>query len=249
VLGEQPQDHAGGRPGQLQGQAGRGDGRLQRGQGAAGQGQGEQEHRQPAELVAAGPAPASRPEGQAPVGSGVGHGGDTQRGQVGRLRAEPQALAQQRVQGHVGQGAGRAHGGEPDELAGQANRHPRGGRLERRPAELGAQLADREGAGGQRPADPDDALEVGHRGGEEVDPAVGVVDPLHRHLVDAEPSRSARTSSSVSKNQPVSSTWGSSRPATSLRIALKPHWASENRAASVPRSSSAARSVDRSTSM
>ena len=50
------------------------------------------------------------------------------------------------------------------------------------------------------------------------------------------PLRSASTSSSVSKNQPSSSTSGSRPAATSARIALKPHCASENRAASVPRS-------------
>ena len=49
------------------------------------------------------------------------------------------------------------------------------------------------------------------------------------------PARSARTSSSVSKNQPVSSTSGSRRRATSVRMALKPHWASEKRAWSVLR--------------
>ena len=49
------------------------------------------------------------------------------------------------------------------------------------------------------------------------------------------PLRSASTSSSVSKNQPVSATCGSSRCATSARIALKPHCASENRAGSVDR--------------
>lgn len=49
------------------------------------------------------------------------------------------------------------------------------------------------------------------------------------------PDRSASTSSSVSKNQPSSSTSGSNPRATSARIALNPHWASENRAASVPR--------------
>ena len=42
------------------------------------------------------------------------------------------------------------------------------------------------------------------------------------------PARSASTSSSVSKNQVLSSTSGSSSRATSLRIALKPHWASLN---------------------
>jgi hypothetical protein len=51
------------------------------------------------------------------------------------------------------------------------------------------------------------------------------------------PLRSASTSSSVSKNQPVSSTSGSSRWATSARIALNPHCASENPAPSVPRRS------------
>ena len=51
------------------------------------------------------------------------------------------------------------------------------------------------------------------------------------------PARWASTSSSVSKNQPVSRTSGSSPAATSARIALNPHCASENRAARVPRSS------------
>ena len=51
------------------------------------------------------------------------------------------------------------------------------------------------------------------------------------------PTRSASTSSSVSKNHAVSSTSGRSSWATSERIALKPHWASENCARRVPRSS------------
>src|SRR5205823_2008322 len=41
------------------------------------------------------------------------------------------------------------------------------------------------------------------------------------------PFRSARSSSSVSKNQPSSATWGRRRLATSARSALKPHCASE----------------------
>ena len=44
------------------------------------------------------------------------------------------------------------------------------------------------------------------------------------------PARSASTSSSVSKNQPVSWVRGSSARACSRLIALNPHWASENRA-------------------
>ena len=51
------------------------------------------------------------------------------------------------------------------------------------------------------------------------------------------PARSASTSISVSKNQPVSSTSGSSRRATSARMALKPHWASVKPVCRVPRSS------------
>ncbi len=45
------------------------------------------------------------------------------------------------------------------------------------------------------------------------------------------PARSARNSSSVSKNHPVSLTSGSRTRARSARIALNPHWASENPAA------------------
>ena len=47
------------------------------------------------------------------------------------------------------------------------------------------------------------------------------------------PARSARTSSSVSKNHPVSAVSGSSIRALSARMALKPHWASENPVPSV----------------
>ena len=51
------------------------------------------------------------------------------------------------------------------------------------------------------------------------------------------PARSPSTSSSVSKNQPVSSVSGSSARAWSRRIALKPHCASVNSAPSEARSS------------
>ena len=47
------------------------------------------------------------------------------------------------------------------------------------------------------------------------------------------PARSASTSSSVSKNQPLSSTSGSNCLAWSARIALNPHCASEKSAPSV----------------
>lgn len=51
------------------------------------------------------------------------------------------------------------------------------------------------------------------------------------------PDRSASSSSSVSKNQALSSTSASSRCTTSVLAALKPHCASENFAAMVARSS------------
>ena len=51
------------------------------------------------------------------------------------------------------------------------------------------------------------------------------------------PARSASTSSSVSKNQPVSWVSGSSARAWSRLIALKPHCASEKRAPIKVRSS------------
>jgi hypothetical protein len=51
------------------------------------------------------------------------------------------------------------------------------------------------------------------------------------------PARSASTSSSVSKNQSRSVVSGSSTRAASARMALKPHWASENPVPSVACSS------------
>ena len=74
-----------------------------------------------------------------------------------------------------------------------------------------------------------DPAQVLDRGADDVDARVGVVDPVDRHLVDAQPGRSARTSSSVSKNQAWSSTRGRSALTVAARPALKPHWASEKR--------------------
>ena len=50
-----------------------------------------------------------------------------------------------------------------------------------------AQHRDADGAAGQPGAQADDAAQVGQGGGDDVDPGVGVVDPVHRHLVDAQP--------------------------------------------------------------
>ena len=51
-------------------------------------------------------------------------------------------------------------------------------------ADLGPQLGDRQPAGPERPQHPRDAGEVGLGGLDDVDPAVRVVDPVDRHLVD-----------------------------------------------------------------
>ena len=80
---------------------------------------------------------------------------------------------------------------------------------------------------------PGDALEVGDRGGQQVHPAVGVVDPVDGDFVDAQPGALGRHDQFGVEEPPVSVTWGSNWAATSARIALKPHCASLNRAASV----------------
>ena len=106
-------------------------------------------------------------------------------------------------------------------------------RVERRTAQLLPQRRDRQPPGGQRPA----TRSTPRR-------SASAVATMSTRLSGSStqstgtswmrsPDRSARTSSSVSKNQPSSSTSGSSPAATSARIALNPHCASENRAASV----------------
>ena len=62
-----------------------------------------------------------------------------------------------------------------------------------------------------------------------LDPGIGVLDPVDCHLVDAQPEALGQTRSSLSKNQLSSSTIGSTARATSARMALKPHWASDTR--------------------
>ena len=121
---------------------------------------------------------------------------------------------------------------DPDarESHGLAQQRPRRGRASGRTQLCGNRL-HRYRARREASQQPRDALEIGGRGRDDVDPAVRVVDPVHRDLVDPQAARSASTSSSVSKNHPVSVTWGSSRCATSARIALNPHCASEKRAA------------------
>ena len=87
----------------------------------------------------------------------------------------------------VDQGADDADRCEPDQLPGHTGRHTGGGRLERGPAELPAHLRERQCATGQRPTDPCDSLQVVLGGADDVDPGIRVVDPIHRHLVNAQP--------------------------------------------------------------
>ena len=96
----------------------------------------------------------------------------------------PIAGCSSQIQQRVGQRAGDADDAEPDQLTDHAARHAGHQRLA---AEAALQLAHRQRAGGQRAADPPAALEVVDRGVHDVDPGVGVVDPVDRHLVDAQP--------------------------------------------------------------
>ena len=54
-------------------------------------------------------------------------------------------------------------------------------------ARLGGDLVDRHRSRRETLQHSGDALEVGGGGGDDVDPAVGVVDPVHGHFVNAQP--------------------------------------------------------------
>ena len=108
----------------------------------------------------------------------------------------------------------------------QPGRHAR--RRRRARPSCARSCADRQPPGGQRPAEPGDPAQVGERGGDDVDPAVRVVDPVDRHLVDAQPGPLGQHQQlGVEEPAGVARPCGSSRAATSARIALKPHCASE----------------------
>ena len=127
------------------------------------------------------PLAVGQAEGDAGVGRGVDQGGGEQGDQVGGLGRE--VLAQPDEQHDVGDGAEHPDRGEPHHLSDQPDRRVHRG------LGLGllAQGRQREPARRERPADPPHALEVGDGGGDDVDPRVGVVDPVDGHLVDAQP--------------------------------------------------------------
>ena len=143
--------------------------------------QPEREDQQPMELVARCAAATADAERECAVGRGVADRRQQQRRQVGGLGAH--RGMQHQVQQRVGQRAGDADDAEPDHLADHALRHPRYQRLA---AEAALQLAHRQRPGGQRPAHPPAALEVVDRGVHDVDAGVQIVNPVDRHLVDAQ---------------------------------------------------------------
>ena len=92
-------------------------------------------------------------------------------------------------QQQVGQRADHPHRAEPDQLAQQPRRNSGGARGgQRLPAELGADLGERQDTGGQRATEPSHSAQVGKRGTDDVHPGIRVVHPVHRHLVDAQAS-------------------------------------------------------------
>ena len=148
---------------------------VQGGQGPGGEREADGERDQAPHLVPRGvPAPPDA-ERHPPVHRGVGHGRQQQADGVRGLRG--QDAAQEQVQQHVGHGAGHADQDEAHQLGGEA---PAG------PARAG-QLGDADRATGQAGAEPHDAAQVTQGRGDDVDPRVGVVDPVHRDLMDAQP--------------------------------------------------------------
>ncbi len=135
--------------------------------------------------MAAGSRAASYTEGQPPVRRGVRDRGERQREQVRGLRAGQ--AAQQHVQHQVGRGACQPYAGEPHQLSGQPDRHAGDSRFQRRTAELAAQVTHGQRTAGEGTPEPGDAFEVGQRGGRDVNAAVGIVDPVDRDLIDAQP--------------------------------------------------------------
>ena len=125
------------------------------------------------------PHRAPRPgdaEGEAAVRGGVGDGGEEIRHDVRADHRKEEA--QQRVEDELGGGAEDSDDGEarklPAHAAGQPRLpHPLGHRHPERPRE-------------DPPGDPRHAAQVVQRRTDDVDPAVGIVDPVHRHLMDAQ---------------------------------------------------------------
>ena len=129
-------------------------------------------------MVAEGPAQAADAERHAAVGGDVGNGGGKQRQGVGRLGRHPRP--QQQVQAHARKGAHGSDAGEPQPLRRRSRMRP-ACLLE---AQLRPELGDRDLGAGELAHEPGDASQVTGGGGDDVHPAVRVVDPVDRDLVD-----------------------------------------------------------------
>jgi len=149
---------------------------VQAHQRARGEHQADAERDQPAEVVHRRSRPAAEAEGQPAIGRRVADRGQQQAQRVGGLRAHE--AAQRQVDHDVSQRGERADGSEAGQLPRQAAPRPDVGL---------AQPRHLERAPGEAEADPLDPAQVAQRGVDDVDPRVGVVDPVHWHLVDAQP--------------------------------------------------------------
>ena len=166
--------------------------------------QPQPEHHQALQLVPAGAGGPRDAEGEPPVDRGVAHRGDRQRHQVGQLRTERAAAEDEQQQ--VGQRAQHPDGAEPDAAGAAA------------PARLPAAAEPAAAAGrtgrGSRPAAARRSPAPGPAGPPRAgrparcrrcppgSPGRPPSPPAPREI--RSPQRSASTSSSVSKNQPVS---------------------------------------------
>ena len=153
---------------------------MQRGQRGGGEQQPGAERDEPASLVPGRVRAPADAEGEPAVHGGVADGRDEQADRVGQLRGHD--AAQRDIENQVGERARHADHDEPDQLPGQVagGCGGGGGRGAAEPRHL-----DR--AAGQPPGHPGDAAQVGQGSGEDVDPRVAVVDPVHRDFVDAQP--------------------------------------------------------------
>ncbi len=153
---------------------------MQAGERARGEREPSREGDQPLHLMTGGVRAAADAERYPPVRGGVGHRGDQQADRVGGQGR--QRGAQQQVEHDIADRAEHADADEGGHLPAQVMMgQPRG-----RPAGI-AQRGHLDGAAHQPAAQPHDAAQVSHRGRDDVHPGVGVVDPVHRHLVDPQP--------------------------------------------------------------
>ena len=121
-------------------------------------------------------------EREAAVGGGVGDRRDEQRHEVRGLGADDQPCSNMNSSRYASVDA------TPTAPNRTTWRNSEFGAADRRSgrSQLGRNGIDRDRAVGEAAEQPADTLEVGGGGGDDVDPTVGVVDPVDGHLVDAQ---------------------------------------------------------------